>query len=122
MVPPSLRLIHVNLRVLDPEASAAFYARVLLPDARSEWLGNSLHLRTGSADLAFQAGEPESAASWHLGFLAPSRDAVDAIRHAVVEAEISLTDDSSEAGFRSIRFRDADGYECEVYWEAAWPG
>ena len=122
MVPPSLRLIHVNLRVLDPEASAAFYARVLLPDAAPEWLGDSLHLRAGSVDLAFQADARGEAGRWHFGFLAPSSGAVDDVRAAVTQAGISLTDDSSEAGFRSIKFRDADGYECEVYWEQAWAG
>ena len=117
-----MRLVHLNLSVVDPEASAAFYSRLLLPGATSEWLGNSLHVRAGSVDLAFQAGHPGGTETWHFGFLAPSSDAVDDIRAAVVHEGISLIDDSSEAGFRSIKFRDRDGYECEVYWEQAWAG
>jgi catechol 2,3-dioxygenase-like lactoylglutathione lyase family enzyme len=119
---PSLRLIHVNVPVVDPRASAAFYERLLFPDAVTEWLGDSLHLRAGGLDLSFQNGEPMPAETWHFGFLAPSSDAVDEARGSVVGAGIALTDDSSEAGFRSIRFRDPDGCECEVDWEAAGPG
>ena len=117
-----MRLVHVSLAVDDPEASAAFYARVLLPDAAPERLGDSLHLRAGSVDLAFQADARGEAGRWHFGFLAPSSAAVDHVRAALAQEGISLTDDSSEAGFRSIKFRDPDGYECEVYWEERWAG
>ena len=118
----AVRLVHMNLSVADPEASAAFYRRVLLPHAASEWLGDSLHLRGASVDLAFQAGPPDEAAPWHFGFLAPSSGAVDDVRTAVMHEGISLTDDTADAGLRSIKFRDPDGYECEVYWEDRWAG
>jgi catechol 2,3-dioxygenase-like lactoylglutathione lyase family enzyme len=117
-----VRLVHVNLTVVDPEASAAFYARLLLTDGATEWLGSSLHLRARGVDLAFQVGEPNPAETWHFGLLAPTAATVDEVRAALMGAGIALTDDSVDAGFRSIKFRDPDGYECEVYWEAAWPG
>jgi hypothetical protein len=108
--------------VVDPESSAAFYARLLLPDGVTEWLGGSLHLRAVGVDLAFQVGAPKPADTWHFGLLAPSAERVDEVRASVTGAGIALTDDSAADGFRSIKFRDPDGYECEVYWEAAWPG
>lgn len=36
-------------------------------------------------------------------------------------AAVNLTDDCVEPGFRAIKFPDPDGYEVDVYWEAAWP-
>jgi catechol 2,3-dioxygenase-like lactoylglutathione lyase family enzyme len=112
-----MKLVHVNLRVRNPNASADFYVRALLPGATSSWLGESLHVRSEGVDLAFSQGEPVIASGSHHGFLAPSRDAVDAARDVLGRLGVPLTDDCSETDFRSIKFRDPDGYECEVYWE-----
>ena len=117
----ALRLLHINLVVADPEASARFYVRHVLPAATCEWLGNSLHVRSGVSDLAFQQGVPVVAKGTHHGFLADSPGAIDALSRGLLEAGIALTENEAEAGFRSIKFRDPDGYECEVYWEADWP-
>ena len=106
--------------VRDPEASAAFYVMHLLPHAHAEWLGDSLHLRTAGVDLAFCQGEPATSAGSHHGFLVESTDAVDAVRARLQEGEVALTDDCTETALRSIKFRDLDGYECEVYWEPSW--
>ncbi len=116
-----MRLAHVNLIVRDPEASARFYLRHLLPDATLEWLGDSLHVRGRASDLAFQRGEPLARSGAHHGFLAESAASIDALATRLGEAGVALTESTREAGFRSIKFRDPDGYECEVYWEAGWP-
>ena len=116
-----MKLAHVNLRVRDPEASAAFYRRVLLPGAITHWLGESLHLRSEGVDLAFQAGEPVVAPGVHHGFLADSATCVDAVAETLRREGIALDDDCSEQALRSIKFQDPDGYECEVYWERDWP-
>jgi catechol 2,3-dioxygenase-like lactoylglutathione lyase family enzyme len=116
-----VQLVHVNVRVRDPQAAADLYAR-LVAGATTAWLGDSLHLRASGVDLAFHAGPPAPAAAGsHFGFLAPSATAVDAARATVAARGLELTEETSEPGFRAFRFRDPDGYECEVYWEAAWP-
>ena len=116
-----LRLAHVNLVVRDPELSARFYVSHLLPDATVEWLGESLHVRSGASDLAFQRGEPRATSGAHHGFVADSATSIDALATRLTGAGVELTEDTSEEGFRSIKLRDPDGYECEVYWEASWP-
>lgn len=118
---PALRLVHVNLVVADPDASARFYTRFLLPHATRDWLGDSLHLRSSGCDLAFQRGASRRVPGAHHGFLADSAAAVDALAQRLREGGIALTADDTEEGFRSVKFLDPDGYECEVYWEAGWP-
>lgn len=116
-----MRLVHVNLVASDPEASARFYLRWLMPKAKSVWLGDSLHLRDDGSDLAFQLGKASTAPSAHHGFLAASADEIDALAGRLIEDGIALTENSIEQDFRSIKFLDPDGYECEVYCEAGWP-
>ena len=118
-----MRFVHLNLVVADPMRSAAFYARHLMPQGETVWLGDSLHLRdrTGS-DMAFQKGDPaRPRPGAHHGFLARSAEEVDRLRDRLLADRIEITDDCAEDGFRSVKFRDPDGYECEVYWEEAWP-
>jgi catechol 2,3-dioxygenase-like lactoylglutathione lyase family enzyme len=116
-----MQLRHVNLVVRDPELSARFYIRHVLPSGSTVWLGNSLHVRSGSSDLAFQAGEPHRTTGAHHGFIASSSREIEALAQQLQEAGVSITEDSTENGFRAIKFLDPDGYECEVYWEADWP-
>ena len=119
-----LRFNHLNLTVADQDRAADFYQRHLLPNGRKDWMGaDSLHLRDAAgSDLAFQKGTPAPAGDGsHHGFLAASASDVDALRDRLVAEGIRITDDCIENGFRSLKFIDLDGYECEVYWEAAWP-
>ncbi len=116
-------LNHVNLVVPDPDASADFYLKHLMPKGRKVWLGDSLHLRDGTTtDLAFQKGPAAPAGNGsHHGFLAASAAQVDALRQSLTADGIALMEDWDEDGFRAVKFADPDGYLCEVYWEADWP-
>jgi catechol 2,3-dioxygenase-like lactoylglutathione lyase family enzyme len=116
-----LKLVHINLVSSDPEASASFYVQCLLPDATREWLGDSLHVRNDTCDLAFQRGEPLAARGAHHGFLADSPVTIDRLVQRLLEHDVRLIENETQEGFRSIRFLDPDGYECEIYWEAEWP-
>ena len=119
-----MRLAHVNLVVASPERAANFYKTYVMPAGETVWLGDSLHLRDADgSDMAFQAGTPTvGAAGAHHGFVAANSDAVDALAQRLSEDGIALVETDSEPGFRAIKFRDPDGYLCEVYWEADWPG
>jgi catechol 2,3-dioxygenase-like lactoylglutathione lyase family enzyme len=117
-----VRFNHLSLVVANPDVSAAFYARYLLPEAQREWLGDSLHLRDAmGTDLAFEKGATGARGPAHHGFLADSAVEVEALLDRLRRDRITITDDCREDGFRSIKFLDADGYEIEVYWEASWP-
>ena len=116
-------LNHINLAVKDPERSAKFYARFLVEDGLTEQLGDSLHLRnTSGTDIAFQRADPGAAQAFsHFGFLSKSPENIDHLLDRLTKAGVRITDDCTEEGFRSIKFVDHDGHECEVYWEAKWP-
>ncbi|MEM8768414.1 MAG: VOC family protein [Pseudomonadota bacterium] len=117
-----MKFNHINLVVRDPEASAAFYADLLTGAVQTVWLGDSLHLRNDEGvDLAFQQGTPSSAPGAHHGFLAANAAEVDDLLAKLKGEGTRITDDCTEDGFRSIKFRDPDGYEVEVYWEGDWP-
>jgi catechol 2,3-dioxygenase-like lactoylglutathione lyase family enzyme len=113
---------HISLVVTDPDLSAEFYARYLVRGGKSEWLGNSLHLRsTDGVDLAFQKGTPATCVGAHHGFLAVSSLQVDELLVELRQGGVEVTDDCTARGLRSIKFLDVDGYEVEVYWEESWP-
>jgi catechol 2,3-dioxygenase-like lactoylglutathione lyase family enzyme len=118
-----MRLSSINLTVADPEASASFYRRYLMPGGSAQWLGDALHLRDGRGnDLAFHKGtRSEVTPGAHHGFLANERNEVDGLRARLLAAGVALTDDNNEPGFRSIKLLDPDGYQVEVFWEEAWP-
>lgn len=117
------KLAHVNLVVASPLEAAEFYKRHLLPDGEIVTLGNSVHLRDADgSDIAFIEGNPSP---WkggaHHGFLAGGVNQIDALRDAIASEGLVLTEDCDEVDFRSIKFLDPDGYECEVFWEKGWP-
>ncbi|MEQ8990859.1 MAG: VOC family protein [Pseudomonadales bacterium] len=115
-------LNHLSLVVADPQISADFYATIAGAPSFRVWLGHSLHLRTDEGlDLAFQRGTPQRLPGAHHGFLAPTTGAVDRLLADLRLRGVKITDDCQEAGFRSVKFLDPDGYEVEVYWEADWP-
>ena len=116
-----MKFVHINIVVRDPDKSADFYKTYLMPEAAAVWLGDSLHLRDSSSDLAFQTGDPKSASGAHHGFVAESAKQVDELVQRLQTNEVKVTDDCTEEGFRSVKFLDRDGYEVEVYWEDAWP-
>lgn len=117
-----MRFAHINLVVRDPEETARFYTDFVMPKATSEWLGDSLHVRTSDgADVAFQAGTPTRCPGAHHGFIETSAERIDELRDKLAKHGIRITDDCAEQGFRSIKFLDPDDYEIEVYWEADWP-
>ena len=117
-----MRFAHVNLVVADPERSAQFYAALLPQPSDAVWLGDSLHLRdAGSTDLAFQKGRAAQAPGAHIGFVVMSPAEVERVRALAAELGAEITEDCDEADFQSVKFLDPDGYEIEVYWEAAWP-
>lgn len=117
------KLVHVNLVVQSPLNAAEFYKRHLMSDGEIVMLGNSVHLRDrAGSDLAFIQGQPDATRNGgHHGFLADSPARIDQLRDRLTEEGLTLTEDCAEPDFRSIKFLDADGYECEVYWEADWP-
>ncbi len=117
------RLVHVNLVVQAPYEAAEFYKRHLIPEGEIVTLGNSVHLRdSAGSDLAFVQGSSGPRQNGgHHGFLADSPTRIDALRDRLLKENLTLTEDCTEPNFRSIKFLDADGYECEVYWEGDWP-
>jgi catechol 2,3-dioxygenase-like lactoylglutathione lyase family enzyme len=113
--------VHINLVVSDPDASARFYIRYVLQGAICKWLGDSLHVRNSSCDLAFRRGTPSTVSGVHHGFLAESSVEIDALAKKLLEDRVGLSENQIQEGFRSIKFFDPDGYQCEVYWEEIWP-
>lgn len=115
-------LNHLSLVVAEPHRSADFYAAIAGTSTFEVWIGDALHLRTDEGlDLAFQRGTPQRLPGAHHGFLASSAGAVDRLLGDLRQRGVTITDDCREAGFRSVKFLDPDGYEVEVYWEADWP-
>lgn len=117
------RLNHFAMVVETPRAAAAFYKRLLVPEGDIVPLGDNLHLRDKrGSDMAFHKGTLDLGGSHlHFGFLAERSEEIDALHAQLVLEGVEITDNCIEDGFRSVKFRDPWGYECEVYWEAAWP-
>ena len=117
------RLNHFAMVVDDPAGAAKLYQRLLMPEGEIIHLGDNLHLRDDQgSDLAFHSGTLDLHGSHlHFGFLAGSAASIDALQSRLQREGLTITDDCNEEGFRSIKFCDPWGYECEVYWENGWP-
>lgn len=101
----------------DPVGAAKLYQRLLMPKGEIVQLGDNLHLRDDQgSDLAFHRGSLDLHGSHlHFGFLAGSAASIDD-RHSRLQREgLKITDECTEEGFRSIKFCDPWGDECEVY-------
>lgn len=83
-----MKFVHINLAVSDPEGSANFYKTYVLPDADIVWLGDSLHLRDGQSDLAFQVGQPRLVPGAHHGFVAESSQSIDRLAQRLRSASL----------------------------------
>jgi uncharacterized protein (DUF952 family)/catechol 2,3-dioxygenase-like lactoylglutathione lyase family enzyme len=111
-------IAHVNLDVADVDRSIAFWGRWFGVDMdRHEYDDGTVFVRDGQGfDLAFHPGTA-SPAGVHVGLRAEHPDVVRSLRAAMLDAGHELTEDWDDDSYESIKVRDPDGYEVEVYWE-----
>ncbi|HWT93448.1 MAG TPA: VOC family protein [Solirubrobacteraceae bacterium] len=79
-------LDHLTIRVSDLEASARFYTTVLATLDAEPPVRNDFGVEFGDFSLAQATAEQPATRGLHVGFAAPSREAVDAFFRAGVDA------------------------------------
>ncbi len=119
----TLGLSHLALRVRDPEASAAFYARAFGCEVYSR-RGSQVQVKgPGPNDvLAFdrdeEGGAGRAGGIQHFGFRLADPSDLDAAVAAAVEAGGRLVDRGEFApGVPYAFVADPDGYEIALWWE-----
>ena len=113
---PLLR--HLALLVHDISRARRFYERYFGFDASSEWLGDTLFVRSDDGfDLAFMRGEPppNPGAFHHFGFQLASPDEVLSLQHRLEADGVTILEVVSERDLTSFKCADPDGYTVEVY-------
>ena len=114
-----MRIGHVALEVVDPDASARWYLDVLglAATRRDEHYGVVLTDASGLT-LALLRGDPLPAGvigRVHIGCELASADDVRAARARLAdERELEWWD---EPGYVSLKVADPDGHHVEVFWE-----
>jgi len=116
-----VRIRHVALDVVDPDASARWYLDVLGLAAvrRDEPYGVVLTDETGLT-LALLRGEPLPAdvvGRVHVGCELASADDVRAVRARLADAGAHELEWWDEDDYVSLKVADPDGHHVEVFWE-----
>ena len=114
-----MRIGHVALEVVDPDASARWYLEVLgLTATRRDEDDGVVLTDPSGLTLALLRGEPLPAAvigRVHIGCELASADDVRAARDRLSGGrELEWWD---EPGYVSLKVADPDGHHVEVFWE-----
>jgi catechol 2,3-dioxygenase-like lactoylglutathione lyase family enzyme len=114
-------LVHLNLTVADLDRSADFYRRWFgfdrppraYPDG-TVFLGNA-----DGFDLALHPGtlDQPPPRTFHFGFRLAAPDPIRRLLAALQAADVPVTESYDAPDYVSLKCRDPDGYEIEVYWE-----
>ena len=116
-----LRIAHVALNVVDPDASARWYLDVIgLAAARRDESYGVVLTDASGLTLALLRGEPLPADVVDrvpIGCELPSADDVRAARRRLAgECEVEWCDDHD---YVSLKVADPDGHHVELFWETA---
>jgi catechol 2,3-dioxygenase-like lactoylglutathione lyase family enzyme len=120
-------LDHVGVQVADVEAAVAFYLRAFAPLGLSE----ALRIPVGDSFVVGLAGPDGTPDFWlspaqrpddrelHVAFAAASRDEVDAVHQAALEAGFEVLHAPREwpqyhPGYYGVFLRDLDGHNVEA--------
>ena len=113
---------HINLSVGDVERSLAFYRRWLgFGDIDRRFPDGTVFVRDDEGtDLALHAsaGAAGPPVGFHFGFRRSRASDVDDLLAALRAGGVDVIEHETGPTLSSVRFRDPDGYEVEVYWEA----
>jgi catechol 2,3-dioxygenase-like lactoylglutathione lyase family enzyme len=113
--------VHINLTVANIDRSVAFYRGWLGFNAseRSFPDGTVFVRDVEGTDLAFHEGVAANLADTiHFGFRWADPSLVRRLYEELVGNNVEVTDFDDDAEIVSVKFRDPDGYEVEVYWES----
>ena len=118
----SLKLDHLTILSRDPEASAAFYGRLLphLGFVRKKphiWANDAgLHIQFGAAHADARPYERHGAVLNHFGFTAPSPEMVEALAAEMQAAGHVARLQRFGDGVTALFLPDPDGLRIEVSW------
>ena len=134
MIPDSVRVGHVHLKVSDLKRSIDFYRTVLGFDLMQTLGGQAAFLSTGGYHHHIglnmwesQGGSspgPSTTGLYHVAFLFPTRgDLATALRRLIAH-DWPLDAASDHGVSQALYLRDPDGNGVELYWdrpESEWP-
>lgn len=110
-------LDHVAIKVVDPEASAVWYTRILGLKSwqPEEWRPEPIMVMSGASGIALfsDGGQPvadEVKQAFHIAFRITS---LDGFRDRLLQEKVKFSEED-HTYFRSIYFEDPDGYRLEV--------
>lgn len=119
---------HLGIQVADVESALTFYATALapvglhavvrIPHPPSVVVGMASS-SDGAPDFWLSQGAPQDTREIHLAFVAPDREAVDAVHAAAVSAGYEVLHAPREwpeyhAGYYAVYLRDLDGHNVEA--------
>ncbi|GAB2578602.1 VOC family protein [Microlunatus antarcticus] len=119
---------HLGIQVADVDAAATFYTTALaavglreavrIPVPPSSVVG-MVSSAGGQPDFWLSQGAPAETREIHVAFVAPDRDAVDAVHAAAVGAGYEVLHAPREwpeyhPGYYAVFLRDLDGHNVEV--------
>jgi catechol 2,3-dioxygenase-like lactoylglutathione lyase family enzyme len=112
--------VHINLTVKNIDRSVAFYRGWLGFNAseRSFPDGTVFVRDLDGTDLAFHEGVVgDISDTIHFGFRWSDSAQVRTLYEDLVRGNVAVTEFDDEPAIVSVKFRDPDGYQVEVYWE-----
>ena len=129
-----VRIGHMHLKVADLERAIAFYGGVLGLEVKQKMGGQAAFLAAGDYHHHIglntwesRHGEPPPPGTtglYHTAILYPTRAALAAALHRVLQAGISLEGAADHGVSEAIYLRDPDGNGVELYWDRPreqWP-
>jgi catechol 2,3-dioxygenase-like lactoylglutathione lyase family enzyme len=117
---PSLGIRHIALNVKDPQASKAFYMRVLKMDLEWEPDSDNVYLTTQSKDNLALHRAPASPSTGqtldHFGFMLPKPEDVDTWYAQIQKEKAKIVREikTHRDGARSFYFQDPDGITIQM--------
>lgn len=131
---PGLSIGHVHLKVSDLDRAIAFYSGVLGLDVMQRYADQAAFLSAGGYHhhLGLNTWEsrggtpppPGHTGLYHTAFLYPSRAALGAAVHRVIESGVKITGKADHGVSHAVYFDDPDGNGVELYWDkpkSDWP-
>ncbi len=117
-----MKLDHMVIYASDRQKSAAFYDAVLSAlgfDKTRDWVwlnkdGFAIDLRKATSDTPYDRYGPGLN---HLGFAAPTKEALDEVQANLVASGMSLPDVQNISGAHCLFLPDPDGLRVEITYE-----
>jgi catechol 2,3-dioxygenase-like lactoylglutathione lyase family enzyme len=114
---------HLNLSVVDIDASIAFYANWFSFDrVLTRYDDGTVFITDDHGfELALHHGESAASSDWHFGFIAGSAAEVVDLADHLAAAGIDVSEREETPEYTGFKCRDPDGYWIECYVEPRSP-